>query len=268
MPFMNLKGLSDCKVVASDGEIGSVTDIYFDDLHWRIRYFVVDTGDWLSPGKVVLVSPHSIGKVAKDDGVIVLDLSKEQVKRCPDIDSDKPLSRTLEEALSNQYGWPMYWLPGMDGSFIALPGRHEGDQDGDSSATGGDVAAGDGAKTEEIAPTRGKAGDPNLRSVNEIRGYHIHAIDGEIGHVEDFLVEDQLWDIQYMVVDTRNWLPGKDVVVSRLWITDIGWSDRSVVVNVKKERVKTSPEYQRMAPIDRTFEEKLFAHYDLPRYWK
>ncbi len=253
MPFLSAKGLSDCKVVAKDGDIGDVTDLYFDDMYWRVRYLVVNTGGALLPGKVVLVSPHSIANAVPSEGAVVLDLTMEQVKESPAVDTEKPLSRRLEEDLSRQYGWPMYWLPGTSGSFISIPPRRKVD--------GSDV------ETETAAPFA-EPGDPNLRSMNEVEGYHIQATDGEIGHVEDFLADNEEWDVHYMIVNTHNWLPGKSVVVSRMWIKEISWSDRSVVVDVEREKVRTSPEYHRESPFDREFEEKLFKHHERPGYWE
>ena len=62
----------------------------------------------------------------------------------------------------------------------------------------------------EIADARRSDDDPHLRSIAAVTGYHIHASDGEIGHVEDFLVEDADWSIHYLVVDTKNWWLGEE----------------------------------------------------------
>lgn len=253
MALMSAKELSDCKVVAQDGDIGSVSDLYFDDMYWRIRYLVVNTGNWLLPGRVVLISPHSIGNVILSEKAVVVDLTRDQVRKSPDVDTKKPLSRTLEEDLSRHFGWPMYWLPGTSGSYITIPARRKGDEKE--------------AEGEPPMPPN-ELGDPDLRSTNEVIGYHIHATDGDIGHADDFIVDDNEWDMHYMIVDTRNWLPGKQVVLSPRWIEDISWSDRRVLVNVEREKVRTSPKYDPSVPLDRAFEEELHEHYGRPKYWE
>jgi hypothetical protein len=107
----------------------------------------------------------------------------------------------------------------------------------------------------------------HLRSSAHVIGYYIHAQDGDIGHVEDFLVDDTTWVIHYMVVDTRNWLPGKNVLVSPHWIEQVDWNDSKVYVDLTQEAIENSPEYDPMAPVDRSYEEKLFEYYDRQRYW-
>jgi uncharacterized protein YrrD len=251
MSLIGVRKLGDCKVVAQDGDIGSVSDLYFDDAYWVIRYLVVNTGSWLLPGREVLLSPLSVGHVIPSENAVVVNLTREQVKSSPEMESEKPLSRALEEDLSRHFGWPMYWLPGTSGSYITIPGRGESREDEDESPV----------PPEDL-------GDPDLRSANEVLGYHIHTTDGDIGHAVDFLVDDEDWNVHYMVVDTRNWLPGRHVILSLGWIDDISWSDRRVVVNVDKEKVRTSPEYDSSAPPDRSFEDKLHEHYGRPKYWE
>ena len=72
-----------------------------------------------------------------------------------------------------------------------------------------------------MLPARGRdmVADPghhteNLRSIDAVVGYHIAATDGEIGHIEDFLVDDGDWRLRYMTVDTKNWFPGQRVLLS------------------------------------------------------
>jgi hypothetical protein len=97
--------------------------------------------------------------------------------------------------------------------------------------------------------------------------YYIQATDGQIGHVEDFVIDTGTWHIRYMVVDTRNWWPGKKVLVSPLWIDHIDWDTTQVTVNLSCERVKDSPEYDVSVPLGRAYEARLFDHYNQPKYW-
>ena len=77
-----------------------------------------------------------------------------------------------------------------------------------------------------------------------MNGYHLQAVDGEIGHISDFLVNATLTDIQYLVVDTRNWLPGKKVVLPPAFIHGIQWDESKVHVTLTEEQIKNAPEYE------------------------
>lgn len=123
-------------------------------------------------------------------------------------------------------------------------------------------------RTEQSIRAANKVqGDPHLRSSDEVKGYRIHASDGEIGHVEDFILEDEEWRIRYLVVDTGKWLPGKKVLVAPMWIKDILWADSMVVVNLTKEEIENSPPYSPELPINRDYEEVLYDYYGRPKYW-
>ena len=109
--------------------------------------------------------------------------------------------------------------------------------------------------------------DPHLRSALEVLGYHIHARDGDIGHVDDYIVGDQNWTVPYVVVDTRNWLPGKKVLISPAWIESIDWERSHVTIPLLKDAIQTAPEYDESSEITREYEERLHEHYDLQGYW-
>ncbi|HVT28513.1 MAG TPA: PRC-barrel domain-containing protein [Lacipirellulaceae bacterium] len=114
---------------------------------------------------------------------------------------------------------------------------------------------------EDIAGAQRNNDDPHLRSIEAVTGYHTHASDGEIGHVEDFLVEDANWSIQYLVVDTQNWWPGKTVLISPRSAKEIDWMDKLVNLNVDRQRVKDSPAYDASTTIDRAYEKSFHNHY-------
>ncbi|MGQ9572218.1 MAG: PRC-barrel domain-containing protein [Dehalococcoidia bacterium] len=115
-------------------------------------------------------------------------------------------------------------------------------------------------RIEEEEARRRESEDPHLRSVKEVTGYHIQATDGEIGHVEDFILDDEDWVIRYMVVDTRNWLPGKKVLVAPGWVENIDWSESKVAVGLSREEIKDSPEYDPSAPVNREYEVRLYDY--------
>jgi len=239
----SIKTLHDYTIRALDGDIGRVHEFYFDDQSWLIRYLVADTGKWL-PGRRVLLSPYSLGQPDWKGGVFPVELSKEQIENSPPISVDRPVSRQMETDLHAYYGWRPYWLGAPRGMLTALQ-----------------------AQAQKIA-TKEHEDDPNLRSTRQVIGYHIQATDGEIGHVEDFIADDERWTLHYMVVDTRNWLPGKRVLIAPAWVTKVDWVERLVYVNLRRETVKDSPEFDPAIPINREYEVRLYDYYGRPRYWE
>ena len=99
-------------------------------------------------------------------------------------------------------------------------------------------------------------------------GYHIAAIDGDLGHVEDFVVDDESWAIRYLVISTRNWWPGKKVIIAPQWINSVDWRDSKVHVNLTREAIKGSPEFSESTLISREYENQLYRYYGHPGYWQ
>jgi hypothetical protein len=227
-----MQDLKGDRIQARDGAIGSVQDAYFDDERWAVRYLVVDTGQWL-PGKKVLISPASVPPQEGGGDQIRVDLTREQVEHAPGIDEDPPISRILEEAHARYYGYPYYWagpyLWGAGPIPLAAPPAETAQQ----ARPGAD---------ETSVQAEQRARESHLRSSAAVVGYSIRALDGDIGHVEDFVVDDRTWAIADMVVDTRNWLPGKKVLVPPEAIADIDWENRAVSVKLRREELKRSPE--------------------------
>jgi len=256
----SVKDLSGQVIHARDGELGTVEQFLFDDESWTIRYLVVETSKLM--GRKVLISPISFDRKQNTDG-LTLSLSKAQIRNSPDIDTAKPVSRQLEAEYLNYYGYPYYWGgPGLWGATsypLAHPAmsRGVGYPDRTSGHAGTTAAARPQTTTEE--------GDPHLRSTKEVLGYYIEATDGDIGHVEDFLIDDENWAIRYIVIDTVNWWPGKKVVVAPQWIRDVSWVDSRVYVDLSRERIKKAPEYDPTRMMDRDYEEKLYAYYGSPQ---
>jgi hypothetical protein len=242
------KGLVGFTISASDGDIGRVEALYFDDQHWTVRYFVVDTSWWLT-GRRVLVSPASVRRPDWDRRRLPVALTKAQVQASPDVDAHQPISRQFETAFSEYYGIPYYWpapYVGAEALPLTPPAR-------------GRVAL-------EIEPPL--AEDRHLRSTEEVRGYSLRATDGAFGHVEDFLVEDLTWRIRYIDVDTRNWWPSKHVLVAPEWIEAVSWQDAAVFVALPSDTIRNAPPYDRARPIDRQYEQSLYAYYGRSGYWE
>jgi hypothetical protein len=235
---------------ATDGPIGAVTDFLVDDATWLVRWFVVDTGPFLM-GRKVLLPPSALGHVNHVGRQFSVRLTKQQVKDSPDIRTDQPVSRMMETDLYDYYGWSPYWSTGfyMGGYGYAVP-------------LAGPIGGGLGASRGGEEPPRRDPGDPHLRSGREVTGYHIHARDGEIGHVADFIVEDGDWSVHYLVVDTQNWWPGKKVLISPRSIETIEWAGRTVNLNVDRQRIKGSPAYDGSKALDRAYEYQFHGYYD------
>jgi hypothetical protein len=124
----------------------------------------------------------------------------------------------------------------------------------------------DREKWREFSRLEKAAWDPHLRSTRDVSGYDIQATDGEIGHVEDFIIEDETWMIRYLIIDTQNWWPGKKVLISPQWIERISWEESKVFVNLTCEAIKQSPEYTE-ASLTREYETALHRHYNRQEYW-
>ena len=241
-PFHTVRG---CTLSASDGEIGKVHEFYFDDEHWTVRYFVVNTGSWLT-GRTVLIAPRALGEVDAQGGAIAVNLTKEQVRHSPAIDSDKPVSRQHEEELHRYYGWDPYWVvPG------AVPGLWAPVPPSLSAMPSAAAAAPELCENlqPDVAPEQPK-GDPHLRSSAELMsGYKIHAQDGEIGRVEDFILDDESWRVSYLVVHTGVWFLGKDALLAPEWIEGISYERAEVFVNLPRSAIKDAPGYDSAAPL-------------------
>jgi hypothetical protein len=242
----NASRLAGYAIAATDGTIGGVDDVFFDDAQWKARWFVVDTGNWL-PGRRILLAPLWVKAADPAQQRLVVALTRAEVERSPDVASDEPISRRLEERLYEHYRQEPYWYVPL-GDASPLPPLRE--------------AAG-----AKLGAASDLPGDPHLRSLDEVRSYAIHGSDGDIGHVHDLLLDDEDWSIRYLVVATRNWWPGKKVLIAPDWIAGISWADREVRLGLTRGAIKGSPEYDPLSTVDRAYEERLHRHYDVPVYW-
>jgi uncharacterized protein YrrD len=242
----NAKLLNTFTIDSRDGDIGHVKDFYFDDRYWAIRYLIVDTGTWLMD-RQVLISPYALGSINVDVKKITVDLTKKQIEDSPSLETAKPVSRQFENDYYGYYGWPVYYgLPMMWSPYQYLERNPE----------------------KWVRPTsEGKTWDPHLRSVQAVNGYHIRATDGDIGHVVDFLIDDESWAIRYLVVTTRNWLPGKHLLIAIDWIDRISWHDSLVHVSLSRDAIRRSPEYLGTSLPSSAYEQALHAHYGRSGYW-
>jgi hypothetical protein len=219
----SIKQLYGDKLGAVDGEIGHVKDFYFDDQDWGVRYVVADTGSWLA-GRLVLVSPYSLGRLVQAGKVLRVNLTRKQIEDSPSMESHKPVSRQNEEEYHRYYGWPYYWqgdaLWGMSSvPVMELP-----------------------LPPSAQAPAPPSEGaDAHLRSTLAVSGYHLQASDGLLGHVCDFMMDDQSWGISQLVIKTGHRLSGKEVQIPASAVDRISYEESTVFVNLTREAVEQSP---------------------------
>lgn len=250
--LLSIKQLTGYTASARDENIGKIDDFYFDDRTWIVRYLIVDTGKWL-PGRRVLVSPVSVGEADWEKSQIAMKLTKKQIEESPAINEDRPVSRQHELELIDYYQWPNYW----DTMGMSIP---------DTNIIMAQAA--DQARKSRESEQNQSQNNPHLRSSSEVTGYFVRASNGEIGHIEDFIVEEKSWIIRYAVVDTKNWLPwGKKVLVSPSWIERINYLDREVQIDLSRELIENSPEFDAAEPINRKYEVQLYDFYGRPHYW-
>jgi hypothetical protein len=238
-----LKGYS---LKSLDGDIGSAREFYFDDQYWAIRYLVANTATWLS-GRKVLLSPYSLDGIDTAEEKVFVLLNRKQIEESPSIDTDEPVSRQFERLYNGYYGYPDYWGgPYMWGGYSCL--------------------SRDRTRWGSAAP-EAMRGDRHLRSTHEVTGYHLLASDGEIGHVVDFIIDDETWAIRYLVVATKNWWPGKKVLISPKWIENVSWEEKEVAIGLSREAIKAAPEYTDESLLTRDYETGLYGHYNREGYW-
>jgi hypothetical protein len=219
-------------IEASDGQLGTVSDLLFEDSSWAIRWLVVDTGNWLS-GRKVLLPLSALGRPDQMQRHFPVKLTMQQVKDSPDIDTDQPVSRQIEAHVYKHYGWDPYWGSGYFPMSNAMATPF--------------VAPYYGAGSTPRKPTSldilPNTGDLHLRSIAAVTGYFVHATDGEVGHVEDFLLDEVDMSIRYLSVDTGNWWPGERVLISPRSVREIDWADSLIHLDISRKQVKGSPTY-------------------------
>jgi uncharacterized protein YrrD len=235
------------KVSATDGEIGTVKDILFEDSTWTLRWLVVATGNWFT-SRDVLLPLSALGTPDPEFQHFPVMLTKQQVKDSPDIKTDLPVSRQMEAQIYAYYSWDPYWA----GNFFPM-----------SNAMATPYVS--VMPTIELPEPEALAQpeNPHLRSITAIIGYDIHATDGDIGYVEDFVLGGALWRIRYLKIDKVTWMPGAQVVISPQSIRYIDSTERTIYINVNRQRVNDSPKYSDDLARDGKYDEKFLTYYGI-----
>jgi len=228
-------------IEASDGKVGVVSDVLFDDKTWQLRWLVIDTGGWLSERKILL-HPGSLERPDNTLHAFVAKLTRAQVEASPEIAQDAPVSMQMEQDLRGYYGWNAnYYDNGIAPAPVIAPPQGLAPEPGDAAASG--------------------HMDHHLRSLAEVSRYGIEALDGNIGHFETFLIDDEAWTIRYLVVDTMNWWMGKHVLIAPSSVKNIDWQQRTVALDLTCYKIKGSPAWDNSGPIDRAYEQVLRLYY-------
>lgn len=243
-----LKELEQYTANATDGEVGKVANFLLDDERWAVRYLVIETGTFFDR-RPVLISPIAARRIDEPTKSVHLALTRTKVKGAPSVDVDLPVSRRHERDFNLFYGYPYYW--GMRGTWGMAP----------SPALMASAAA---VSNEEPSEPDG---DVHLRSAKEIRGYHVQGTDEAIGHIEDFIVDEETWVIRYLIVDTKNWWFGKKVLIAPHWASGVRWAEHMVDVGLTRDAIKNSPEWNGLEAINRDYEARLHDHYRRRPYW-
>ncbi|MCA9756229.1 MAG: PRC-barrel domain-containing protein [Candidatus Eisenbacteria bacterium] len=245
--YLRAKHLQGTKIHATDGKLGQLHSVYFEDRDWKVRYFLVDTGGHMG-GRLVLISPYAMDSVNSRRGEIRLDLTTAQVETSPPMDAALPVSRQMEARMVQHYGWPAYWSSYPTAAGLPIP----------------PAEAGRPTNTETVPPSA--AEDSGLRSSDEIIGYGIHARDGEIGYVEDIFCETMNWHVRFLLVDTRRFLPGgRNVILPVGIINGLSWQDGTVDVASWRKEIKEAPQLPDDGHIDTSVLSSVRDHYEAVR---
>jgi hypothetical protein len=172
-------GMKNYVIDAIDCELGRCKDFLFDDQSWVVRYMVADTRKWL-PGRKVLIPVISLGQPDWHRRRFPVQLSKEAIEASPPLDDAAPVSRLAERSTARHYGYGAYWVGTGSWGSVAFPYELR-----------------DQTAPEDPDDEVGES--VHVRSAHEVVGYHVYAIDGLIGCVDDFLVDDGDWRVNDIV---------------------------------------------------------------------
>jgi sporulation protein YlmC with PRC-barrel domain len=217
------------RIIALDGEIGKVCDLYFDDVEWVVRYLVVDTGLWL-PGRKVLISSHAVDSIDHVLHAVLASLTRERIQGSPNVDTDKPVSRQHESEFNRYYGYSTYWAQSMSWGRGPMP-------------PAGPPSASDLLELQERRMADIRHSESHLRSAQEVAGYSIRAIDESVGRLRDLLFDDETWAVRYLVVGTKRWFFGRRVLVRQGSVERVDWAAKCVDVSQMREQVEHGCEF-------------------------
>ncbi|MGD9106249.1 MAG: hypothetical protein PVJ87_05405, partial [Desulfobacterales bacterium] len=198
----------------------------FEERPWIVRYMVTDTGGFLNRRKV-LIPLMELENPDRSTQLFHVDLTKEQIEESPPISEDEPVSRQYERISCLYFGWPAHWAGDDLENTISTP-------------------SGVFREPENFQNNGEKKS--SLRSVKEVTGYHVEATKGKVGKVIDFIVDDNIWAIRYLVVDIQNDVKGKKVLLAPDWVNTVDWLNRVVNVDMSVDGIEKFPEFNPEEP--------------------
>jgi uncharacterized protein YrrD len=258
--YISTEKVRNVAVSATDGLLGKVDQFFFDSGSWAIRYIVVEMGPLLSTQKKLL-SPRAIQSIGPEE--LRVNISKDQLRRSPDVDADQPVSRQKELEIHKHFGWSFYWdNPDYATTFgtSLYPGMNiypdaPRDTDRNDEKNRQDLA-------RECEPEK-----RCLRSTKKVTGYTVVAQDQEIGSVKEFLFDDEHWVLRYIIAETGPLLASKKHILSSQWSQKIEWRTNRIYFDIDPTIIKHGPPYDTGILISRTYEKELYDYYHKPYYW-
>jgi uncharacterized protein YrrD len=219
------KSLKGQPIEALDGLIGHVDDLYFDDSAWKIRYVVVQTGNWLL-GRKVLIVPEALAEGWHGESGVPVNLTKDEIRTSPDIGSAQPISRVDEHVLHDHYGWLPYW----GGGVAPLPASNV-------------ISVLE--RRIEAPSTDTKRTDAHLRCAKDIIGYKLFANGGEAGQLEDLIIHEDDAQVRYLAVHLTKSRLTKTVLIHTCSISGFNVTKRILFSSRLCHEIEGSPEYEK-----------------------
>ena len=191
-------------------------------------------------------------------------LTRAQVEASPEAAADEPVTEAMEQRLFEHYGWdPFFGAAQLGGEPAVL--RPGGGQAGAGPAGGGPAGggpAGGGLAGGGLAGGGLAGGGMRLGGAAALKGFSVHATDGDAGSVDNVFLDDISWSVRYLVVATPGWLHGKLVRVPVAAVTGVDWAAGRVDVGVARERVNSAPEWDpSVVMAEDLVEQRLRAHF-------
>ena len=228
----SIRELCRFRVMATDGRVGRVEDFLLTDPGGAVRFLLVKTGRLLRGRRVVVPAGH-LGVPNGSAGVLPVELTRQEIERCTASSALETISKQQEHLIENRYG----------GDARRRGGGPLAPVHGVVSHQALEMAA--AASSGPAGEASSEQGMPELRSALEVIGYQLEALDGPLGAVEDYLVDDQSWTVQYMVVDSKDWRsPNPRVLLAPNWIQHISWAESRVHVLLTQEKIKAGQRYE------------------------
>lgn len=234
------------KLMANDGEVGVVSDMLFDDQSWFVRYFVITCGNWLDKKEILLI-PSSLNLPRDESAQLSSDLTRDQIKKSPLIQSNLPVSRQFETELHSYYNWGPYWTYPISTAYGFTMYNKDMQQRANES----------GLEKNSVKQDF----DPSLRSLKAMEHRRLRSPDGELGRIEDMLIEASEARVSHLVVDTKNWWPSKNVLILTESITDISSMSDTVDTSVGKKKIQSAPSYESFEAGNEAYLQSLDEYY-------